>query len=426
MTMRFDKLFIKKNKQKIIYFLMIFFSCAVLSLSSASFFNSRETRVFAISNSISKQSRSNISSKAFSLIKIEDENAKNIINGVFNSEYSSNFNGGTELMTYVDSSGSLYNFDLKCGNSYLLNSKWCDLNTYSNQVEFKRFEKININLYKTPNKNEEINNYGTDGFIYIPDYFADQIIEESDGELSTYDSLIPDLSSIPVDERNNFLEKYCVRLTNPKGVIEKYKISNIFHVDGFMDDNYVYNDSDSRILLKHFLGNYAFIHSNIDSFQPTDKALLTIIEGKRFVISERISSFLDYQSVITFYKVHGSGFQPMISENEQISDIVLNKKDINVFCLSACIVCFLSFLTILILSYKKSIFISLIFYLAFLSSIVFVSLSLQIFSLTIFSTNIIFYQLYNIGFNIFLLLIVAAFTYFYFLGRMSSNEKNIL
>ena len=421
MTMKI-KMVLEKRSKLIINCLIASFSFAFLILSSLSSFNSKNTRIFAISNSIAIQSQTNIKNKTFSLITIQDEKAKNIINGIFNSEYSSNFNGNTELMTYVNSDGTLYHFDLKCGNSSLNNSTWCDLNTYSNQTDFKRFEKININLYKTPNRAEEINHYGTDGFIYIPDYFADKIIEESEGELTSYDSLIPDLSSYSDEKRTTFLNKYCVCLTNPKGVLEKYKIANIFHVNGFKDGDYVYNDSDSRVLIQYFLGNYAFIHSNKDPFEPSNKALLTIFESKRLIISERISSFLNYQSTIRFYRVGVNGSESLIKENEKITEILSSKKDINVFCHVTSIVCFLLFVAILFLCFKKKILLPKLHFLVALSIIVSISFFFQILSITVFATSITFYQIYNISFNISLLLIAGALIVFYFIGRARINE----
>ena len=122
---------------------------------------------------------------------------------------------------------------------------------YTNDKELLRFETVCINILEYRDRQIE---HAFDpaiyaGFIYIPDYYADYIIENFYPEYTYYD-LISNAGS-------NFLS-----LKSEKGEF-KYKIANIFHVNGFLDEHLgnkkvFYNDFETG-KKSTFLDGFCFV-----------------------------------------------------------------------------------------------------------------------------------------------------------------------
>lgn len=123
---------------------------------------------------------------------------------------------------------------------------------YSSQENPVRLETVMMNLYKYRDRDEELSfdRDKCDGFIFIPDFWADEIIKING--LSSYDDLF-------TDDENNF-----VTLSFGDDVTMTYKIANVFHVNGFkeeycVDRELTYDDNNYGQIMNSYLGSFCFI-----------------------------------------------------------------------------------------------------------------------------------------------------------------------
>lgn len=397
-------------------------------VSAVPFSNTLISSINTTSTIVANVSKTNRFNKAFTITKIEtnNESPASIINTIFQSEYGNNFNNYfTETTAYLDNN-QLLTATLECNGSYLLDVKHCDLCMYSNQVSLKRFECININLFKEPNRDEELNTFDLDGFVYIPDYYADKIIKESNGELKTYADLLPNLSTYSPEQRKLFLNKYCIRSKNVNGFHETYKIANIFHVDGFKE-KYSYNDDESSAYLKAFLNNYVFVHSSTQIAKKMSKCLITIFDAKKYLIQERIElplSFVDNNNIfIKCYSVSSNNVSEIKDANIALEQIIA--KEYNNFGLLWAIVltCFFFALEIIICitNIKSSSTITNKTFLITIISTLLIFAILNILMVSAFKLNVYMIRFFNSIFFLNALLSVSSFSGLYFYLRFKHH-----
>ena len=122
---------------------------------------------------------------------------------------------------------------------------------YSSQENPVRLETVMMNLYKYRDRSEELSfdKDKCDGFIFIPDFWADEIIKING--LSSYDDLF-------TDDENNFVT------LSFDDVAVTYKIANVFHVNGFkeeycVDRELTYDDNNYGQIMNSYLGSFCFI-----------------------------------------------------------------------------------------------------------------------------------------------------------------------
>lgn len=393
--------------------ILVLIQCAV-SIFSAIFsglaFSSKKTTIIdscaTIVNSISSK---NGNSKTFSLGTInKKETSESLVESYFISTFGTNFVGyHTEITTFVDQQGDMPNFSLFCGDFSRDNIKVCDAITYTNQVELRRFETCNINLLKEPNRIEELNTYGMDGVIYIPDYIAKYFVDNSGGELKTMSDLIPDYSKMSKNEIAQFLDKYSIKLVTETKDYGKYKISNIFYVDGF-DCEYNYNDDQSGKLLKDFCGDFVIIPLSRFFAEDYNRAILSSFDTKKLIARQEIEHILAYENTcnvsLDFYcSINNKITKINVDVTEELSS---QKTLIGLLIIPA----ILALLAQLYLQYKLKDFLNrfnpvhLIFYLIlpyFLMSTI-----LQLLRLTLFKEAFLF-----LCFNNFALYIAMAFSF---------------
>lgn len=196
-----------------------------------------------------------------------------------------------------------------------------NLASYDNQVTLKRFETININLYKTPTV-EQNESYSCDGTVYIPDYLADQIIQNNE-DLQGYDDLLPDLSVLDEATRNSFLSSCSVSI-DVGSTTRSYRISNIFHVDGFNEEYcseiYEYNDNGVSQTLSSFYGNYVVINDS-ELSNIYEQRMVVGCVNKQYVIYDEIKEAMKAGgSSPTIYDIDDNG----VSINQEYTEL-LNK-----------------------------------------------------------------------------------------------------
>ena len=163
---------------------------------------------------------------------------------------------------------------------------------YTNDPNYISFETILINLYKYRSKQDEIkyDDKVFDGFIYIPDFFADYIIENDLG-INSYDDLLTKANN------NSFNIFYGDKLF-------KYRIANIFHIKGFnLDytdlDDYNYTDNGNGKRMSLCVGNFCFI-SNYQRIKNIRSdiyfSITTSIKHKKYIISDYFDEMVDFVS----------------------------------------------------------------------------------------------------------------------------------
>lgn len=159
---------------------------------------------------------------------------------------------------------------------------------YTNKEDPPCFETVLINLFKYRDRKEEIS-YDPkkfDGFVYIPDFFADYIIENNNN-ISSYNDLLDNEIPFSLTIKGNKLD---------------YKIANIFHLNGFQErycdgvitkTTYGYSK-----LFKDFLGNFCFVPNTSSILKLSNNfnlSLASVLSPKRFLL---VDTFKTIQKTI--------------------------------------------------------------------------------------------------------------------------------
>jgi hypothetical protein len=110
----------------------------------------------------------------------------------------------------------------------------------------KKMECLNIELLKDIS-NENYFLSGTNGEVYIPDFYANEIIEGGN-QYASYDEII---------------NKECCLIVPENSINYSYRVANIFHVNGFKyatkNESYNSTDKNSGKILQSFFGNFLII-----------------------------------------------------------------------------------------------------------------------------------------------------------------------
>ena len=218
---------------------------------------------------------------AFDMVSVSSKNS-DVNRSVFAATYSNNFSDeSSRIITLCDDNG-LFKIQASCdGISFPAETALASGNVYSSQIDLRRFETLCINLLFKREWTEE-RNYGSNGevgFIYIPDYYADYVIEHSE-DINNYRDIVYGEKAIDIQIN---------------GTVRKYRVANIFHVRGFnekyCDEGFeiVYNDHGIGGKMDAFFEGY-FIISDIGSFPRVDSnvntSLLFMSDVKKFIIRE--------------------------------------------------------------------------------------------------------------------------------------------
>lgn len=191
--------------------------------------------------------------------------ATNIYFGKDNSDQVSSYFGATYTMNFAEGQAGqrfpvlvndieheVKKFDVSVNDVNIARTAVGNGVFYSSQENPVRLETVMMNLYKYRGRSEELSfdRDKCDGFIFIPDFWADEIIKING--LSSYDDLF-------TDDENNF-----VTLSFGDDVTMTYKIANVFHVNGFkeeycVDRELTYDDNNYGQIMNSYLGSFCFI-----------------------------------------------------------------------------------------------------------------------------------------------------------------------
>ncbi len=232
----------------------------------------------------------------FANISISESEKNNIHEQMFLNTYSDNFSKTSTRILSVSDDNGVANFSTSFNGTQIpFETSVVSGINYSNNKDLVRFETVCINLllFRERHVEHSYNREFYDGFIYIPDYYADYLLENNSGIGSTYmDLLESDTNVITLSKGNRSF---------------RYKIANIFHVYGFQEKfadgiDVFYNDYDTGYKLNKFFNNFCFV-SNYRHFSELDEGLFTSVvfeaEPKKYELDEFLNLAGNYK---TFYE----------------------------------------------------------------------------------------------------------------------------
>ena len=281
-------------KNKIINIVSHLLEVAIVVFSSIAFSNTYLSVKTTEMNMVNDTCQSAKSDYYFANIDFKDENKKKIPESLFRNSYSKNFAGTSTRMLTVSGDDGIVSFKTFYNDLELpyYSSPVNGLN-YTNSKEKVMLETVCINLLIYREKSEEIGiDYRVyDGFIYIPDYYADYIIENTE-DINNYVDLFDN------ERTNNIVFEYRDRLF-------KYKIANIFHVNGFNskyagDITINYCDYNNGKKLDSFFNGFCFV-SNYDHYTLFDDRFHTTyflqIGPKKYELEENLIIANNYKKM---------------------------------------------------------------------------------------------------------------------------------
>ena len=210
---------------------------------------------------------------------------KKCAESMFRSVYTKNLtDDGYQHILTVSNNDSILKSSTSFGEENLpFTSSITNALVYSNKDNPPQFETLLINLFKHRERAVEIKYDPTkyQGFTYIPDYFADYIIEHS-AAVSTY---------------NDLLDNEVPFVLTVGGEKIKYKIANIFCVNGFKKE--YCGDVEPEItydygkLLSDFFTHFCVV-SNINPIMKISEnynmSVVSMLVPKRFVLMDTLNA----------------------------------------------------------------------------------------------------------------------------------------
>lgn len=277
-----------KNKSSKIVISFLLMISTLLSLLFFSMFNGNFENVYtkAASRSYLNTVSNSDSNLIYSDISFKGEDNDKFLSNTFLSLYMRSFLTKSNKVIAIKNQGEYASFKTYFdGNELPFDTKAVSGEYYTNDFEKMTFETVNINLYKKRSRELELsfdsNIY--DSVIYIPDFYADYIIDNS-SDLSSYDDLI-----------ENNLNKVFKFVTNKKTY--RCKISNIFHVDGFNNkyssEIIEYTDNQNGLNLKSLLGGYCFLTNAktvLEENEGLSFSLINIMENRSILFDDYVET----------------------------------------------------------------------------------------------------------------------------------------
>lgn len=241
---------IKKNRAKIMTVIM----CSLTLLFGA--LTSMQSPSVSLSTSykiLAGEGQKNDYGYAYAKIIYDDENANKLAAQTYLGIWGTNFFGFSQFIpTCFDcKTGDFKKFSAKIdgmdggGDVYL-----GDFGVYSNQKALHRFETAWINVYDNDTFSAGTYRPGADGFVFLPDFYADAFIEASDGVYTCYNDLLPNKSA------KGALSDFVFLDVSDGTLDRKWAIVGVYHAFGFQEkylsESFEYNDSVFGAIMNSF------------------------------------------------------------------------------------------------------------------------------------------------------------------------------
>ncbi len=268
---------VKKTRNLIMAILSTGLTLFGLAFASGSSFYSGRAQEIAHAQYTAAKCQESENGSASALFNLGNGNYKEI-SSTFTSIWTQNFLGSMQFIPacvnedatgYATFSatldGSSFADDVAVGTSFY----------FSNQEAIMRLETLCINVYQTRWTFSSLKAFSKDGFVFLPDYYADLLISRS-SDMNSYDDLLPVYS-----DKGSPLS--CRTLTLPFGEgTRSWAIVGVYHAKGlnesYYGESFSYNDKDYGQLANSFgspllLGfDYDFLAANLNGFFVTSKA----------------------------------------------------------------------------------------------------------------------------------------------------------
>ena len=372
---------------------LVLFEILVLCFSGASSFCSSRIVVESKCKVIANESKENDEHLSY-CGTYYDNNSYETVLKAFNNLQNENFSGSTQILPTCLSEddclpkrflsridcGAGEESEVVVGNGFY----------YSYNTNLCRLETLCINVYQKDWTNPyELD--GEHGFVYLPDFLADYLIERND-DFNAYDDLLPKFS-----DTRQMVDKKILKINSDIGE-RKWVIAGIYHSNGFnesflKDAEFSYNDLNFGKAFNNF--GYPMLIAYDSAFSRKHlNGLLTLSQPKTYLIDQNITKLKVFanesESVTRYYKVRNGLVEKMSEGSFEPSNwTVPSWAFFLFFSLSiVCLICFLWLLKKNLREKPKKEFLLLIFVPLFTSGLV----------STIFKT---FLGSICIGFNIF-------------------------
>ena len=224
---------------------------------------------------------------AYAKITYDDEDAAGLVDRTYLGIWGTNFFGFSQFIpTCFDcETGDFKKFTAKLdgidsGSEIYLG----DFGVYSNQKALHRFETAWINVYDNDTFSPGTYRPGADGFVFLPDFYADALIEGSGGTYSCYNDLLPNKSSSGALSDIVFLD------ASDGTANRKWAIVGIYHAFGFkesyLSEPFKYNDSVFGAIMNSFGAPFLIAYDS--GFVPKYKNGMTMsVVAKQYSIQSK-------------------------------------------------------------------------------------------------------------------------------------------
>ncbi len=292
-----------KAKKRFTEIFTIITGCLSLFFAGLTSSNSTLVNQEATYKRIAKLSESNDHGYAYATI-CYGESGGGEAGAALSYNYGSNFSGSQQIIPacFDSDTNELKTFEAGFGAMGAVHIG--NLITYTNQKALRRFETAWINVYDNDLFNPHAYHGDGDGFVFIPDFYADELIAGSNGAYKSYDDLLP--SSASSSSASDF--QY---LTIADGeLIRRWSIVGIYHAKGFdagyLGGEFAYNDGKFGDAV-NLLGAPFLIAYDSSFFSKRLNGLTVFCSAKQYSIEEQIKTVAAYDedrsSYVTFYSV---------------------------------------------------------------------------------------------------------------------------
>lgn len=382
---------------------------------------------FATANSISRVNSDTSDYIVFSTVMRSLDDDSNI-----SGNYLRSFRNTPEFvrtLSYFDEEGDVAKLKVQSNGQDYSDFAICDMGTYSNS---ERFENLDISLLRDVPRSQELNSYGTNGFVFVPDYLADQMIENSGGDLKNYDDLVPDYDELSQEEISSLLDKYALSITNEAGETLRYKISNIFRVNGFneayLNGREAPRETSIGATLESFFGHYMFSPSQ-SLVRNAETALFNFVENKQFSIHYDLFSVTSVRETtkleLTCYLHEADGYEKNVYYTNMIREsFIAHQPNFLYTLLLVAGFLFLASSIILPFVFKAKFLVEPRTYLWNIVFLLFIALVLNILEMTLGSVSYAFLTFNNVlcGGSI---LVLLAFSAYFYLSEKKKWRKGL-
>ncbi len=240
--------------------------------------------------------------------------------------YGSNFSGHEQIIpaAFDSKTNEMKDFEAGFGEGSMRTVHIGNLSTYTNQKALHRFETAWINVYDNDTFDPHVSHGNSNGFVFIPDFYADELIEGSDGAYQCYNDLLPDK-----DPNGNLTDFQYLSASDGDTKIT-WSIVGIYHAKGFNDQywdkSFAYNDGHYGEAINSFGAPFLIAYGS--SLASSVNGLAVFSTSKQYSVEQKIKTIAYYDeektSSFTFYSAKNGTLSKMDGYSSVQTSFILN------------------------------------------------------------------------------------------------------